>query len=61
MVKDPFRKWDRVDTFCTLLVDLGYLSDQQLVALSRGYMGSYLTQTQFTVSIQPITRVNQYH
>ncbi len=23
MVKDPFRKWDRVDTFCTLLVDLG--------------------------------------
>ena len=23
MVNDPFRKWDRVDTFCTLLVDLG--------------------------------------
>ncbi len=23
MVKDPFRKWDRVDTFCALLVDLG--------------------------------------
>ncbi len=23
MVKDPFRKWDRVDTVCALLVDLG--------------------------------------
>ncbi len=23
MVKDPFKKWDRVDTFCALLVDLG--------------------------------------
>ena len=23
MVKDPFKKWDRVDTFCTLLVGLG--------------------------------------
>ncbi len=23
MVKGPFRKWDRVDPFCTLLVDLG--------------------------------------
>ncbi len=25
MVKDPFRKWDRVDTVCALLVDLGNL------------------------------------
>ncbi len=24
MVKDPFRKWDRVYTVCALLVDLGY-------------------------------------
>ncbi len=24
MVKDPFRKWYRVYTYCTLLVDLGY-------------------------------------
>ncbi len=24
MVKDPFRKWDRVDTVCALLVDLGH-------------------------------------
>ena len=23
MVKDPFRKWDGVDTVCALLVDLG--------------------------------------
>ncbi len=23
MVKDPFKKWDRVDTFCALLVNLG--------------------------------------
>ncbi len=23
MLKDPFKEWDRVDTFCTLLVDLG--------------------------------------
>ncbi len=23
MVKNPFKKWDRVDTFCALLVDLG--------------------------------------
>ena len=23
MVKDPFKEWDRVDTFCTLLFDLG--------------------------------------
>ncbi len=23
MVKDPFRKWDRVYTVCALLVDLG--------------------------------------
>ncbi len=23
MVKDPFKEWDGVDTFCTLLVDLG--------------------------------------
>ena len=23
MVKDPFKKWDRVETFCALLVDLG--------------------------------------
>ena len=23
MVNDPFGKWDRVVTFCTLLVDLG--------------------------------------
>ncbi len=23
MVKDPFKKWDRVDTFCALLFDLG--------------------------------------
>ncbi len=23
MVKDPFGKWDRVDTVCALLVDLG--------------------------------------
>ncbi len=25
MVKDPFRKWNRVDTVCALLVDLGCL------------------------------------
>ncbi len=24
MVKDPFKKWDRVDTFCAVLVDLGW-------------------------------------
>ena len=23
MIKDPFKKWDRVDIFCALLVDLG--------------------------------------
>ena len=23
MVKDPFKEWDRVDTCCALLVDLG--------------------------------------
>ncbi len=28
MVKDPFKKWDRVDTFCALLVDLGMYTCQ---------------------------------
>ncbi len=27
MVKEPFRKWDRVNTVCALLVDLGSVSD----------------------------------
>ncbi len=32
MVKDPFRKWDRVDTFCTLPVDLGISTFMQISA-----------------------------
>ncbi len=35
MVKDPFRKWDRVDTVCALLVDLGiHMSDNLFVFIS---------------------------
>ena len=29
MVKDPFMKWDRVDTVCALLGDLGRCSMQK--------------------------------
>ncbi len=32
MVKDPFRKWDGVDTFCALLVDLG-----SILEFAKGY------------------------
>ncbi len=36
MVKGPFKKWGRVDTFCTLLVDLGEHLQSSMVGLIAG-------------------------
>ncbi len=38
MVKGPFKKWDRVDTFCALLVDLGCHKSDFPDPLNRTYL-----------------------